>query len=70
MTYYTVILTGYNLYYTFYAISVAVTSTEALQLQLYMHALLMWTHHLWLDHFNIWWCVEIMKIITTNILNF
>jgi len=65
MTYYIVIFTGYNLYYPIYAISVVVTSIEAFQLQLCMHAFLMWTHHLWPDHFNIWWWVEIIKIITT-----
>ena len=70
MTYYIVILTGYNLYYPIYAISVVVTSIEGLQLQLCMHAFLMWTHHFWLDHFHIWWWVEIMKIITTEYSQF
>jgi len=65
MTYYIVIHTGYNLCYPIYAISVVATATEAFQLQLCMHAFLMCTHQLWLDHFNIWWWVEIMKIITT-----
>jgi len=41
MTYYIVIFTGYNLYYPIYAISVVVTSIEAFQLQLCMHAFLM-----------------------------
>ena len=54
-----------NLYYPIYAISVVVTSIEAFQLQLCMQAFLMWAHPLWFDHFNIWWWVEIMKIITT-----
>ena len=70
MTYYIVILTGYNPYYPIYAISVVVTSIEALQLQLCMHAFFMLTHNLWLDHFNIWWRVEIMKIITTQYSQF
>ena len=65
MTYCIVIHIGYNIYYPIYAISVVATATEAFQLQLCMHAVLMCTHHLSTDHFNIWWWVEIMKIITT-----
>jgi hypothetical protein len=66
MTYYTVNLTGSNLY----VISIVVTSIEAFQLQLCMHAFLMWTQHLWLDHFNVWWWAEIMKIITIQYSQF